>query len=260
MVVWGNGGLFSVENGGTWRKRRKWRVCIRHTKTRLLVLRTRKRQKWRKWPKSGLPKTRFPQPWVSVFFFCPQLWGRKRVRRFYGRLEFLLSFCRKTWMPIKFLVLGGGGIWAFLGVGVPILFLWARAFFWSIQVPCAREYIHDEFPAIFWHICVHTDFKFINQVFFAYVYTYLLLKDRPEFVTDIYIYIYAGGLRCRCLFSRKTHFWPFLVFLVFFGVMEAQERERERERERKREKKRKKKKRERERERASNQDTPSKMD
>ena len=32
-------------------------------------------------------------------------------------------------MSIKFLVLGGGGIWGFGGGGVPILFLWAQGFF-----------------------------------------------------------------------------------------------------------------------------------
>ena len=56
----------------------------------------------------------------------------------------------------------------------------------------------------------------------------------------IYIYIYAGVLRCRCLLSRKTHFWS---FLVFWGVLEGQEGEKE-----KNEKVRKKK---RERERKS---------
>ena len=60
---------------------------------------------------------------------CPQFWGRKWLRQFYGRLEKLRSFCRKTSMPIKFLGLGGG-ILDFGGEGVPILFLWARGFFW----------------------------------------------------------------------------------------------------------------------------------
>ena len=47
--------------------------------------------------------------------FCPQFWGRKWLCQFYGRLEKLRSFCRKTAMPIKFFVLGevfwfwGGG-------------------------------------------------------------------------------------------------------------------------------------------------------
>ena len=45
-----------------------------------------------------------------------KFWGRKWVRLFYGRLEFLLSFCRKTSMSIKFLVLGGG-ILVFWGGG-----------------------------------------------------------------------------------------------------------------------------------------------
>ena len=48
---------------------------------------------------------------------------------FYGRLEEMRSFCRKKTMSIKFLVLGGGGIFGFWeGGGVPILFLWARGF------------------------------------------------------------------------------------------------------------------------------------
>ena len=50
---------------------------------------------------------------VSVKHSCPQFWGRKWLRQFYGRLEFLFSLCRKTSMSIKFLVLGGGGF----GVG-----------------------------------------------------------------------------------------------------------------------------------------------
>ena len=39
----------------------------------------------------------------------PQFWGRKWLRQFEGHLEKLRSFS----MPIKFLVLGGGGIFAF---------------------------------------------------------------------------------------------------------------------------------------------------
>ena len=41
-------------------------------------------------------------------------------------------FCWKPPMPIKFLLLGGGGGWGFLEgreVEVPILFLWAWGFF-----------------------------------------------------------------------------------------------------------------------------------
>ena len=50
-----------------------------------------------------------------------------------GKMRF---FCRKTAMSIKFLVLGGGGYLGFGGGGVPILFLWARGFFWFfIQEP-----------------------------------------------------------------------------------------------------------------------------
>ena len=64
---------------------------------------------------------------VSVKF-CPQFWGRKWVRQFYGRLEFLLSFCRKISMSIKFLVLGGGHF-GFGGGGSADFILWARGFF-----------------------------------------------------------------------------------------------------------------------------------
>ena len=45
--------------------------------------------------------------------FRPQFWGRKWVRQFYGHLEFLLSFCRKTSMSIKFLRCKEGVFWAF---------------------------------------------------------------------------------------------------------------------------------------------------
>ena len=48
-----------------------------------------------------------------VFFalkkFSPQFWGRKWVRQFYGRLEKCVLSAGKP-MSIKFLVLGGGGI------------------------------------------------------------------------------------------------------------------------------------------------------
>ena len=41
--------------------------------------------------------------------FRPQFWGRKWLRQFYGRLAFFGSFCWKTPVPIKILLLGGGG-------------------------------------------------------------------------------------------------------------------------------------------------------
>ena len=41
--------------------------------------------------------------------FRPQFWGRKWLRQLYRRLAFLGSFCWKTPMPIKFLLLGGVG-------------------------------------------------------------------------------------------------------------------------------------------------------
>ena len=48
--------------------------------------------------------------------FCPQFWGRKWLRQFYGHVEKLRSFCRKTHVH-KFLVLGGGGILGFFWGG-----------------------------------------------------------------------------------------------------------------------------------------------
>ena len=75
---------------------------------------------------------RFPPPsfrksLVSVSF-RPQFWGPKWLRQFYGRLAFLGSFCWKTPMTIKFLLLGGFGVSWKGGVEVPILFLWAWGF------------------------------------------------------------------------------------------------------------------------------------
>ena len=58
---------------------------------------------------------------------CPQFWGRKWLRQFYGRLEKCVLSAGKP-MSIQFLVLGGGGYFWFWGGGVPIL-LWARGFF-----------------------------------------------------------------------------------------------------------------------------------
>ena len=51
-----------------------------------------------------------------------------------GRLEFLRSFCSTASMSTQFLVFGGGGFWVWWGGGeVPILFLWARGFFWLMS-------------------------------------------------------------------------------------------------------------------------------
>ena len=77
-------------------------------------------------PKQKMRMYLFLLGWYAAFLrkkpscpqnFCPQFWGRKWVRQFYGRLEFLLSFCRKTSTSIKSLVLGGGGIVGFFGGG-----------------------------------------------------------------------------------------------------------------------------------------------
>ena len=46
--------------------------------------------------------------------FCPQFWGWKWLRQFYGRLKNAF-FLQEKAMSIKFLVLGGGGIWVFFG-------------------------------------------------------------------------------------------------------------------------------------------------
>ena len=42
--------------------------------------------------------------------FCPQFWGRKWLRQFYGRLEKCVLSAGKP-MSIKFLLLGGGVFW-----------------------------------------------------------------------------------------------------------------------------------------------------
>ena len=59
------------------------------------------------------------KPRVRKLLFCNSGAG-KWLRQFYARLEFLLSFCRKTSMSIKFLVLGGGilGYFTFMGAGI----------------------------------------------------------------------------------------------------------------------------------------------
>ena len=65
----------------------------------------------------GINRTRSCQKNPRVRkMFCPQFWGRKWLSQFHGRLAKLRSFCRKTSMPIKFLVLGGGDF-VFLGGG-----------------------------------------------------------------------------------------------------------------------------------------------
>ena len=56
--------------------------------------------------------------------------SRKWVRQFYGRLEFLLSFCRKTLHVHKIPRFRGGGFWVLGGGGGSADFiLWARGFF-----------------------------------------------------------------------------------------------------------------------------------
>ena len=70
--------------------------------------------------------TEFQKSLVSVKTFA-RFWGWKWLCQFYGRLEKLRSFCRKTSVPAKFLILGGGVIWFFfLGGEVPIFFFYGR--------------------------------------------------------------------------------------------------------------------------------------
>ena len=70
--------------------------------------------------------------------FCPQFWGRKWLRQFYGRLKKLRSFCRKTSMPIKFLVLGEGILDFFWGGECRFIFMGARIFLKNLfsEFPC----------------------------------------------------------------------------------------------------------------------------
>ena len=60
--------------------------------------------------------------------YCPQFWGRKWVRQFYGRLEKCVLSAGKNHVH-KIPRFRGGSILGFGGGGVPILFLWARGFF-----------------------------------------------------------------------------------------------------------------------------------
>ena len=68
----------------------------------------------------------------------PRVRSRKWPRQFHGRLAFFGSFCWKTHMPIKFLVLGGV-LGFFRGVEVPILFLCAWGFFRIKKGPKNRK-------------------------------------------------------------------------------------------------------------------------
>ena len=75
------------------------------------------------------PKNHQKNPRVRKIF-CPHFWGRKWLRQFYGRLEKCVLSAGKT-MPIKFLVLGGGGYFGFFGVGggsADFIFMGARIF------------------------------------------------------------------------------------------------------------------------------------
>ena len=79
---------------------------------------------------------------------CPQFWGRKWVRQFYGRPEKMRSFCRKSHVH-KIPRFRGGGFWVFFGGGVPILFLWARGFFWIYEIIILMSCHHlEETPVV----------------------------------------------------------------------------------------------------------------
>ena len=73
--------------------------------------------------------------------FPPAILGRKWLRQFYGRLAFFGSFCRKTPIPIKFL-LSGGVLGFFLegGVEVPILVFMGVGIFPTISERSKRLY------------------------------------------------------------------------------------------------------------------------
>ena len=75
-------------------------------------------------------KAKFRKILVSVKFVCPQFWGRRWVRQFYGRLEKCVLSAGKTHVHKIPRFREGGVFWVFGGGGgVPILFLWARGFF-----------------------------------------------------------------------------------------------------------------------------------
>ena len=62
--------------------------------------------------------------------FCPQFWGRKWVRQFYGRLEYLLSFCRKKLHVHKIPRFRGGGVfWVFFWGGECRFYFYGRGDF-----------------------------------------------------------------------------------------------------------------------------------
>ena len=73
-----------------------------------------------------------PSGLVSVVFPPVILGPEMAAPNFMGAWHFLVLSAGKLPMPIKFLLLGGGGVVGFSGGGgveVPILFLCARGFF-----------------------------------------------------------------------------------------------------------------------------------
>ena len=68
---------------------------------------------------------------MSVNFFCPQFWGRKWLRQFYGRLEKCVLSAGKTNVHKIPRFRGGEGILGFFGGGAgsaDFIFVGARIF------------------------------------------------------------------------------------------------------------------------------------
>ena len=83
-------------------------------------------------PRAGTPLE--PGPLASEksscpYNFCPQFWGRKWLRQFYGRLEKNALFLQEKPMSIKFLLLGGGGSADFIFMGARICLIASPVFF-----------------------------------------------------------------------------------------------------------------------------------
>ena len=74
-------------------------------------------------PSRGRPLSHRKISGLKILGLCSFLYQKKRdvrrrpLRQFYRRLAFFGSFCWKTPMPKKFLLLGGGGVLGFLSKG-----------------------------------------------------------------------------------------------------------------------------------------------
>ena len=71
---------------------------------------------------------------------CPQFWGRRWLRQFYGHLEKTPSFCRKTYV-YKIPRFGGGVFWVWGGGGsADFIFMGARIFLkFKVSRECLRS-------------------------------------------------------------------------------------------------------------------------